>query len=333
MKDYVICCDWGTTNLRIRLIDAVNLTVVDEELSSEGVSSVFDRWNEKEGNADLSDRIHFYLTRLKAYIDKLADRNAGMGTPPVIISGMASSSIGMMELPYAELPFPISGEYASAYYLAATHEFGYPIVLLSGVKGEEEVMRGEESQLIGISDRLEERNQMNNTIVILPGTHSKHVYIDQGQMIGMRTYITGELFSALAKNGLIKESIKPPIMPVKKGDWNAFRAGIIESGKSEMLNALFKVRINQLFNKMAKEENYQFMSGLLIGSELRSLPCSKVDHIVLCSEANLFEHYVNALEFLGLNSRTSYIDPEETAQATIRGQLKVAKRYLKNDEI
>jgi len=307
--------------------------VIDEELSSEGVSSVFDQWNEKDGNADLSDRIHFYLTRLKAYIDKLTDRNAGVGTVPVIISGMASSSVGMMELPYAELPFPISGEYASAYYLAITHEFGRPMVLLSGVKGDEEVMRGEESQLIGIADRLEEGNQTNNTIVILPGTHSKHVYIDQGQMIGMRTYITGELFSALAKNGLTKESIKPPAIPYGKNDWDAFHAGIVESGKSDMLSALFKVRINQLFNKMAKEENYQFMSGLLIGSELRNLPCNKPDHIVLCSEANLFEYYAHALEFLGLNSNTSYIDPEETAQATIRGQLKIAKRYLKNEGI
>lgn len=322
--------DWGTSALRVRLVDA-DYNIIDKEASEHGTAPLFEKWRRTAVDPfDMNNRVAYYLDRIDLQLDKLARRNKlNLDGVPVVVSGMASSSIGMMELPYAELPFSIYGDHAVVQKLSPSKPFNHPVILLSGVRYGDEVMRGEETQLVGIADLLEASGRTDNTIVVLPGTHSKHVDISNKHIAKIATYVTGELFANLSKNGLLKEAVQSNNNKQHALDWEIFNAGVEDSGKANILNALFKVRTNQLFGRFSKQENYHYLSGLLIGHETRNLLDKQDMQVVLCSSVNLYEHYAHAMEYLGLNDRVCYLSPEEVELATVKGQLKIACRYLK----
>lgn len=251
---------------------------------------------------------------------------------PVVISGMASSTLGIVELPYAPLPFSLKGDNAVWYRMEPSELFPHPVILLSGVRGRDEVMRGEEVQLLGIMETINLLATKNNLIVILPGTHSKHVHISDDQITKIETYITGELFSIMSNNGLLKESVRPAGLSLRQKDWDIFREGIACSGTTNMLQALFKVRTNQLFERFTMQENYTYLSGLLIGYELKELLDKDISRIILCSESELFEHYKYALKYLGLYDRTYLIGRDEAKRATVIGQLVIANKCLHQEQ-
>lgn len=329
--DQVLCCDWGTSSLRVRLIDCSSIVIVGEKAGPLGTAAVYETWKKAANcHGDQLVRTRFYMDTLLTFTRELSLGGALFGPTevPVIISGMASSGIGMLELPYADLPFSIDGSDAVVRELSLQGSTA-PIVLISGVKDSSEVMRGEEVQLIGIAGLLEDRNLAEEVVVVLPGTHSKHMLVCNHQIVNIKTYLTGELFSTLCKNGIMKESVSIPISIGDKG-WDAFRRGVCDARHSDLLNVLFRVRTNQVFGKLDKEENYQYMSGLLIGNELRGLIGSPVKNIVLCCEENLFDHYRCAFEAFGLSHRVSFILPAEASLATVRGQLKVFEQYMRH---
>ena len=147
MKNYILCCDWGTTSFRLRLVDRHTYEVIGELLSPAGVAGTFRAWKEQ---SELS-RFDFYAGILNDSIRELADDSGNdLQHIPVIVSGMASSSLGMEEVPYANLPFDISGSQASCRIFKNFNGSDAPLILVSGVKSYEDVMRGEEAQLIGL---------------------------------------------------------------------------------------------------------------------------------------------------------------------------------------
>lgn len=329
MNNYLICCDWGTSSLRIRLVDT-NHHIIDQEVSDQGTAFLFETWRRAAIEPfDLNNRVAHYLGHIQLQLDKLASRNnLDLDGLPVVISGMASSSIGMVELPYAELPFSIDGDHAIVQKLNPSKPFNHPVILLSGVRDGDEVMRGEETQLVGIAGLLEASGHTDKTIVILPGTHSKHVHLSDRHIAKIVTYVTGELFANLSKNGLLKEAVQPTNDKQHANDWETFKSGVDDSGTANILNALFKVRTNQLFGRFSKQQNYQYLSGLLIGYEIRNLVDKRDMRIVLCSSANLYDHYIHAMSYLELGDRLCHLDPKDVESATVKGQIKIASHYL-----
>src|SRR5947199_855368 len=121
---------------------------------------------------------------------------------PVILSGMASSAIGMEELPYREFPFIWDLMQFPVKKIPVDENFSYPLYVISGFKTEKDVMRGEESLLLGcdISDDDER-------IFIFPGTHSKHVFIKNKTGTDFKTYMTGEFFQLLAEKSILRHAV------------------------------------------------------------------------------------------------------------------------------
>src|SRR5699024_4786163 len=144
--------------------------------------------------------------------------------------------------------------------LPATERFNHPIVLISGVRDGAEVMRGEETQLVGIAEFLAARGRVGEMTVVMPGTHSKHVGVRNQAIASIATYITGELFDNLTTKGLLKESVHPTDDGAPIDHWEGFDMGVEDSEKADVLNTLFKVRTNRLFNRLTERENYQYLS-------------------------------------------------------------------------
>jgi 2-dehydro-3-deoxygalactonokinase len=82
------------------------------------------------------------------------------------------------------------------------------------------------------------------------------------------TYMTGELFGLLRGHSILGR-----MMTEAAPDGAAFRQGlqsVADDGTDDLLHALFGVRSRGLFGQLTAETAPDFLSGLLIGSEIRS---------------------------------------------------------------
>jgi 2-dehydro-3-deoxygalactonokinase len=279
-------CDWGTTNLRVRI---VRDDAVIKELRTE------------QGASTLKSPDDFRAA-LGAAMDSLGTAK------PVVISGMAGSSIGWKELPYARLPFRLDGSDA------VVNEIEPDTFLISGVRSEDDVMRGEETELLGLEIAQEE------AVAILPGTHSKHCVLRNGAMVSFRTFMSGELHALLGSHGILRQSVGPG------WDEAAFLEGIDASIREPLTSSLFKVRTRSLLHGKSPESNGSFLSGLLIGSELSALP--EGVPLILAAAGSIAAPYRLAFRALGLEGRSRILGEEGSAALAVRGQRKILERCI-----
>jgi 2-dehydro-3-deoxygalactonokinase len=329
MEKYLLLCDWGSSSFRLGLYSRAEEKLVDEIQSDEGISGIYRNWQNSNNGISKENAFRETLTKQVAVLS--GRRSIDLVNIPVIISGMASSSIGIAELPYASVPFSLDGSQVKIRLLPAQDKFRHTVILISGVAGEQEAMRGEETQLIGIWSLLAETgNSPREAIFIFPGTHSKHIYVKDEQLLQFDTFMTGELYQVLGNHSILKDSIKMEEYPALSSEnIQAFKKGVQQSVKAGLLNVLFTVRTNQLFNRWNKTENAFYLSGLLIGTELMGLGQTTSCSLFLCSGKKLYDFYKIALEELGLSGRTNFISAPMVEQAAMIGQKIIYTQYLK----
>ena len=289
-----------------------------ESLSAEGISRVYDSWK-KSGQAE-GKRAGFYFSviyqHIKAIKEKIKITEAGM---PIIISGMASSNIGMIELPYTMLPFSVDATGIEIEKIVGDDFYGFELQVISGARTNADVMRGEETQLIGCAGPV-----TTGELFIFTGTHSKHVLVESNKATDLKTYMTGELFKLLSEHSVLASSIDPPGGEADKGENDAaFEKGVGDGAGQNLLNALFRVRTNQLLQQFSTAANYHYMSGLLIGAELADVKRMQMDKLVLVGEERLIANYLKAYNILAIGSSIKTID---AGFATIQGHMKIYKR-------
>lgn len=335
MEKYLLGCDWGTSSFRLGLYSVTGEGLIDEIQSGDGISGIHRHWQNGNYESRGIPKDLLFRERLLQQIQVLSDKTSiSLRHTPVLISGMASSSIGIDDVPYADLPFYLDGSQVKTRKFPAKESFPHEMILISGVQSEHDVMRGEETQLIGLWSLLADSgNQPDEAIVIFPGTHSKHVYVKNNRLVQFKSFMTGELYQVIGNNSILKDSIKMHEQQAPSAaDMLAFKTGIRNSSPSSLLHSLFTVRTNQLFNRMNKHQNTFYLSGLLIGNELNDLHTSPDCSLFLCSGKNLQELYTMALEEMGLAGRTSFIANDLVDKAAITGQKIIYEQYV-NDKL
>jgi 2-dehydro-3-deoxygalactonokinase len=310
---FFFSCDWGTSTFRLRLIDVEDLAVLCEIKTGHGIASAFQFW--KETGADEKNRIDIYCTYLFEKVQELKTSfNHSIENIPVILSGMASSSIGMIELPYKEIPFQGDGS-DLIFHTIVPGDWANQIIIISGVKSEEDVIRGEETMLAGCTITDTDIYQL----FIFPGTHSKHVKIKNLKVKGFATYMTGELFDLLSSKSILSASINKGNAEDSPNS-KYFFDGVKKGASSNLMNCIFHVRTNQLFKKLSPEENYKYLSGLLIGHELKDVPTNHPGRITLVCNEPFTDLYVKAAAALGFGD---VLHVENANDALIKGQWKI----------
>ncbi len=311
--EFFLSCDWGTSSFRLRLVRLHNLTIVGEIVNEQGIAATHLSWSEMPA---LADRVYWYSAVLLKAIEELRS-NLGMASlagTPVVISGMASSSIGMLELPYAALPVQLDATgLITKWWRGNEHDF----LLISGLRSEEDTMRGEETKLVGIIDRLPVVN--TEQFLLLPGTHPKHVRIRNRALVGFRTYMTGEVFSLLAGFSILSESIEKTGSIAEPLVRNGFLKAVRRSRELPLLHHSFLVRTNQILLHMPKEQNYYYLSGVLIGEELKSV---NADAVFLLGGGMHTSLYKLACEEMGIELAGVW----DADEALIRGQRTILSR-------
>jgi 2-dehydro-3-deoxygalactonokinase len=319
---YFLSCDWGTSSFRIRLIDEKNGKVLSEEKSNRGIAATFNLWNESD-DPNKEKKASFYLNIVQQHIKRIEEKiNYSLNGVKVIISGMASSSIGFIDIPYSSVPLSVDGSGIQTAFIAADNSFEHDVLVISGVKTDNEVMRGEETQLIGCVDPSV---LIKNELYIFPGTHSKHIQVKNNQLLGFKTYMTGELFELLSQKSILKSAVEINQELESIIDLGSFIKGVREAMSSNILNTMFKVRANQLFKLTTNQENFNYLSGLLIGTELKDLNMLNADAINLVCGSNLRLYYAAALREIGISNINSF-PPAWVDEAAVRGHYKIGKQ-------
>lgn len=290
-----ISCDWGTTHYRLRRSGEPS----PREIQSD------------QGAARLAARGG---DRAAAYRETLERGLESLGAPddlPVVISGMASSTLGWKELAYAHLPFALDGSTAVWERLDAR------TILVSGFRSESDMVRGEETQALGIAAAVGTA-LTDQACWILPGTHSKHLEVRSGFIVGVRTFMTGELFDLLTHHSVLRHTTDATA-PI---DANAFAEGVDAARHSPVTGALFQARTRQVLAGKPAAANASFLSGLLVGAELESLTRNECP-LLIAASGSLRTAYSTAARILGLEPRLTLL---ESTPLTARGQEVLLRR-------
>ena len=242
---------------------------------------------------------------------------------PIILSGMASSTIGMVDLPYKKIPFSTSGEDLETFIIDSSEKVKHTIVIISGARTADDVMRGEESKLIGcaVADNFQDH------LYIFPGTHPKHVEVKNGRVTAFKTYMTGEFFELLSKKSILANSVEKGKNLETETNRQSFAQGVRRGINSNLLHSCFLVRTNDVFKKFSLEENYFYLSGLLIGSELKDVPV-KNRNITVVANTALSAQYIAALRIIGLPDEHISVTQIDADKALIKGQMEVYNKTM-----
>jgi 2-dehydro-3-deoxygalactonokinase len=213
----------------------------------------------------------------------LAAITAGWPALPQLAAGMVGSRNGWHEVPYLDLP-------AGAPALAAALDRGEGRPwLVPGLRDGHgpDVMRGEETQLIGL---LASHPALVDATIVLPGTHSKWATIRARAIVAFRTLMTGELFALLRQHSILGAGIDadPGTAP------DAFLDGVRaarDSGAEGAMSRLFGTRARMLDGSLAADAVPDYLSGLLIGEEFRSMAPARDEPLWLVGDEALCARY------------------------------------------
>jgi 2-dehydro-3-deoxygalactonokinase len=134
--------------------------------------------------------------------------------------------------------------------------------------GAPDVMRGEETQLLG-AQMLDPTMSRGKQLVCMPGTHTKWVSIDGSVVQEFLTAPTGELFAMLCEHSVLVRD-----QPTANAhDFGEFERGLAAASKHpdvSLLHKLFQARSLRLYKQLSSEGAPSWMSGLLIGTDVAS---------------------------------------------------------------
>jgi 2-dehydro-3-deoxygalactonokinase len=320
-----LSCDWGTSFFRLRLVAIDTGATVAEVSSSEGIAAVFKQWQQKTEER----RLLFYLAVIQRHITLLEQKvNISLQHLPLIVSGMASSTIGMIEVGYKELPFSVDGSDLAVHTIVASEDFPHDVYVLSGAKTGDDVMRGEETQVIGCMPA--DGSGPEEQIVILPGTHSKHIMLKEEKAVAFQTYMTGEFFEILSQKSILSVSVEGGGGLLDEKNRQGFERGVLDSQQFNLLHACFRVRTNQLFQKMDRQQNYYYLSGLLIGAEVQELIKKAAIPITLVCNEQLKSFYAEAFQLTLGDKKIKTVNADE---AIVRGQMRIYAHFKEKERI
>jgi len=270
----LVAVDWGTTSLRGALLDEAG-KVLAEKGAPLGILNV------PGGN---------FAGTFTAQFSEWMKEPGSL----CLISGMAGSRQGWREAPYAACPAGLTDLTQRLHWIEPGR-----IAIVPGLSVEQggvpDVMRGEEVQIFGAL-RL---TGLADGLFVLPGTHNKWVTVSGGRVTGFRTYMTGEFYGLLTQHSILSRTTEADA-PL---DEAAFLDGVKRANNGDgLLHNAFGARALALFERLAPAPSASYLSGLLIGEELRAqLPAREV---VLIGAPALTARYALALKQAGVATRT-----------------------------
>jgi 2-dehydro-3-deoxygalactonokinase len=209
------------------------------------------------------------------------------GEDHVLLSGMIGSRQGWKEAPY--LPCPAGAAEIAATLTDIPFDWGQvklvPGLATDDAAGVPEVMRGEETQIIGCLAAIGGAG-----VACLPGSHSKWARIEAGRVAGFTTHLTGEAYAALRGHTILGRMMHDGATSPAAFDQGVARAADADG----LLHHVFGARTLALTGRMAESDTASYLSGILIGHEVRA---------ALGAQAGAVVQLIGTLELTALYAR------------------------------
>jgi 2-dehydro-3-deoxygalactonokinase len=317
MQAQLIALDWGTTSLRAYRLGEQGRVLEQRSLSA-GIMQLPSTPRQIAGKTCADG---FELAFDEACGDWL-DAQPGI---PVIACGMVGSAQGWCEAVYQQTPASVS---ALSSALATVHSIrGVDVHIVPGILQRSElpnVMRGEETQVLGILSTLPASETAKPLLIGLPGSHSKWVRAVDGDIVHFDTFMTGEVYAALSSHTILGRTMQRS----EVFDAEAFDRGLAVAqsahGAAGPLSTIFSCRTLGLTGALAGSAQPDYLSGVLIGHEIVALAAllrqtvATLPAVILIGSPALLERYQRALQANGFAEVTI------AEQATERGLWQVA---------
>ena len=263
------------------------------------------------------------------FLDLTGDWRAA-GDGQALLCGMVGSRNGWREAAYLPCPANLASIGAKSLRFEAG---GLRIAIAPGLVcgsllGGPDVMRGEETQLLGAL-RLEPGLTTGRQVLVLPGTHTKWVEVEDGGIVRFQTSLTGELYALLRS----RSSLGWPGADQAPGSAEGFAAGlerIIQLGSRRLTQLLFETRSRQLVDRLSPADAAGFLSGLLIGADVDGTAdlVGRSDAVTLIGDPALTAFYAQALAAKGLTSRT--VDGEAAVLAGLSALIEANEPHAQD---
>jgi len=275
-----LACDWGGTNLRAWVVGEAG-EVLDRRDFPLGISQL------RPGEAP--ERFRYDVRPALAAEDL-----------PAILCGMVGSNLGWRPgaVPYLDCPIDPA---ELGRNLFQVQDGDAPVWIVPGLRGAgltdaPDFMRGEETQVLGWG--LSQAGVGRRT-VCLPGTHSKWVLLEGERLMGVTTFMTGELYAVLTRHSVLRSD-------AAVDDEAAFDAGLAAAGDGGALAARIfstRARVVAATAPARTESSTSYLSGLLIGAEIAAAPAltalGETEPVTLLGDPALCRWYARAFERAG----------------------------------
>ncbi len=279
----LIGLDWGSSSLRAWLLDADGRALARAE-SGAGIATIPDGG---------------FLDAFQALCGPWLRAAPAL---PVVACGMVGSIDGWREA--GRLPAPASLD-ALARGLARFDDLaGRTFRVVPGLVARSEIdspdlMRGGETQAFGAL-------RGRDGLFVLPGTHCRWVEVRERRIVAFRTYLTGELHALLGRHSVLaRTGAAADDSPAHQAQaLQAFDEGVDHAGTrpGSLTHLLFTARTEALLGGLAPHQVPAYVSGLLVGTEIRDAagwaPGDLVPTIV--ARSRLAARYARAMTRLGL---------------------------------
>ena len=294
----LIALDWGTTLARAYRIDAAG-RILGERAAELGIQKLGE------------------LSHAHALDQLLGDWR--VEAAPRLACGMIGSRQGWAEAPYLRCPVSLD-----TLAQTLTNAGGGAITIVAGLctrdaAGVPDVMRGEETQLIGALPSHAPR-----TLAVLPGTHSKWAIVEDGTVLDFATYMTGELYEALLGHTILGRLATRSVGT--DADPAAFQRGIERGlGAGGLMHDIFGARTLALVDRLDPVGAGEWLSGVLIGREIRTARswAHRAGHdasrVLVVGDGALVARYERALAASGIAADRG------VEQAAARGLFRIAR--------
>jgi 2-dehydro-3-deoxygalactonokinase len=301
----LIALDWGTTSLRAYRFERSGRVAESRQLAA-GILHVAGN-----GGAGFAH----------AFDQACGDWIRAAPATAIIACGMIGSAQGWREAAYVDVPVSIDD--LGRGLTEVETPSGAVLHIIPGLIARgplPEVMRGEETQVAGALEGVGALAQGRDVWIGLPGTHAKWVRVRDRQIVQFRTFMTGEVFTALCEHTILGRTMRRPATP----DLQAFDRGVAVACSPEaragILSTMFSTRTLGLVGALSAEAQADYLSGLLIGTEIAAVEDLGVRPapVVLVGGDDLCQRYRRALVAFG------HAPPAIAAGATERGLWRVA---------
>lgn len=264
-----LAVDWGNTNRRAYRAGADGV-VLDSLVDTKGVLAL--------EHARIGDAV--------------AEIRGRLGDLPMLLAGPIGSNRGWHNAPYVACP-ATAGELAQH-----LHWVDARTAIVPGLCQAEppDVLRGEEVQALG---SIALGGTGPDSLICLPGTHSKWLRVAGGKLSTFTSAMTGEIFGLLRQHSILADVLRSEV-----SDNASFREGVADALDSKpLMQALFSIRAAHVLGQ-PRIEGASYASGLLIGTDWRdNAGDASGDIISLVGEPALCRLYASAAEIAGRSTR------------------------------